>query len=69
MNNIKQCPECKSKNLLVTQDLHGKVFCITCSACGWIQESPEFKSMYKQFNDGLKTFDRDSILKTKLKLI
>jgi len=25
------------------------------------------KNMYKQFNDGLKTFDRDSILKTKFK--
>jgi uncharacterized Zn finger protein (UPF0148 family) len=67
MNNIKKCPECKSENLLLTQDLHGKIFCATCYECGWSKESPEFKALYKEFDDTFKDFDRDSILKTKKK--
>ena len=69
MKNIKECPECKQKNILLTQDLDGKVFCITCVGCGWTMESPEFKALYKEFDDSIRDFDRDDILKTKKKLI
>jgi len=66
---FNECKECKSKNLLITSDLDGHIFAATCLSCGWEFESPEFKKIYSGMNDVFKDFDRESILKTKKKLV
>jgi len=49
---IKECKECKSKNILVTSSLDGnKIFSYVCLDCGYLYESEDFKKMMKKFND------------------
>jgi transcription elongation factor Elf1 len=62
---ISKCEECGSKNVLITGDLSGNIFAATCQDCGWEWESVEFKKLFKEMDDALKDFDRDSILLTK----
>jgi len=69
MKNIKKCPECGGKELILTQHTDGRLLCITCMDCGWIKESDEFKSLAREVEDTLKDFDRKDILKTNKKLV
>jgi len=66
MDKIKQCPECKSKEILITSNLKGKIFAATCPSCGWEFESQEFKSLAEEMDKTIEQFDRKDILKTKL---
>jgi len=69
MKNIKKCPECGSKELILTQHTDGRLLCINCMDCGWTKESDEFKSLAAEIEDTLKGLDRSDILLTKKKLV
>lgn len=64
-----ECPECKSKNILLTQDLEGKVYDMTCIFCGYNYTSPEFEKMAKEFTNTIEDFDHKDLLVTKKKKI
>ena len=52
MNKIKECHDCKSKNILVTQTIDGKkIFSYVCLDCGYLYESKDFKKMMAKFDD------------------
>jgi transcription elongation factor Elf1 len=61
----KKCPECKSKSILITSDLNGKVYSVLCRECGFLYESEELKSLESEINDTINNFDRSDILLTK----
>ena len=69
MKNIKKCPECGNKDLLLTQHTDGRLLCITCIRCGWTKESKEFKTLAAEIDDVINNFDRKDILFTKKKMV
>ena len=64
-----ECPECKSKNVLITQDLSGKVYDFTCITCGYNHSTPEWEKMTKEIDDAIANFDHKDLLVTKKKKI
>jgi len=65
MKYIEHCPECKSKKVVVTSVLYGKLLTATCLDCGWSTESEEFHMLSSKLDRSLKNFARDDYLKTK----
>ena len=65
MKNIKKCPECKSKDLIITGSLNGDIYAMTCLNCGWTKESAKFRKIELSLDELLSDFNRKDYLKTK----
>ena len=61
---VKKCPECKSDNLIITQDLNGIIYAMTCLKCDWSVESEEYKKITNHVSDMIANFDRQDFLQS-----